>query len=77
MKKDTAIKIVKGSVIVGGLFLTFDMWYQLGKGRMLGFMRKHNLDTVDVLNRLNEPDMNDYRSKLIKFASNMARGIES
>lgn len=77
MKKDTIMKIIKSSVFIGSLWATSELWYQLGKGRMLGIMRKHNLDVVDMLNLLNEPDMNDCRSKLIKFASDMERGIES
>lgn len=77
MKKNTVIKIIKGSVIIGGLWLTSEVWYQIGKGNMLGLMRKNNLDAVDVLNMLNELNTNDYRIKLIKCASDMVRGIES
>lgn len=78
MKRNNMIKIIKGSAIIGSWLVMSELWYQIGKGRMLGIMRKYNLDAVDVLNVMNESDIkdDDIRIKLIKFISDMTRGIE-
>ena len=68
-------KVVKVCVIGGILYGTVELGYVLGKGTMLGILRKHNLSADDVLTIIG-PNTNRKRTiteKIIHSVSTMIK----
>lgn len=75
MNKNTVTKVIKVTAIVGAVYATAELFFQLGKGDMLGTMKTFNMTTEEVYKL-----MTDYigsgdgfwikqRFKLMKFAT--------
>lgn len=71
MNKKTLTKIMKGSAIIGGVYLLSDFCYQIGKGRMLGFLAKNYEDVSELMSTFDDPDMQSWRPKVVKIAADM------
>lgn len=69
MTKKVLTKSMKGLAIVGGLYLLSEFWYQIGKGHMLGWFVKNFDDADELMKTFDDPDMQSWRPKLVKFAA--------
>lgn len=48
MNKNTVTKVIKGTAIVGVVWATAELFFQLGKGDILGVMKKHDVSAEEV-----------------------------
>lgn len=48
MNKNTVTKVIKGTAIVGVVWATAELFFQLGKGNILGVMKKYDVSAEEV-----------------------------
>lgn len=48
MNKNTVTKVIKGTAIVGVVWATAELSFQLGKGDILGVMKKYDVSAEEV-----------------------------
>lgn len=48
MNKNTVTKVIKGTAIVGVVWATAELFFQLGKGDILGVMKKYDVSAEEV-----------------------------
>lgn len=48
MNKSTVTKVIKGTAIVGVVWATAELFFQLGKGDILGVMKKYDVSAEEV-----------------------------
>lgn len=48
MNKNTVTKVIKGTAIVGVVWATAELFFQLGKGDILGFMKKYDVSAEEA-----------------------------
>lgn len=48
MNKNTVTKVIKGTAIVGVVWATAELFFQLGKGDILGVMKKYDMSAEEV-----------------------------
>lgn len=48
MNKNTVTKVIKGTAIVGVVWATTELFFQLGKGDILGVMKKYDMSAEEA-----------------------------
>ena len=48
MNKNTVTKVIKGTAIVGVVWATAELFFQLGKGDILGVMKKYDMSAEEA-----------------------------
>lgn len=48
MNKSTVTKVIKGTAIVGVVWATAELFFQLGKGDILGVMKKYDVSAEEA-----------------------------
>lgn len=48
MNKNTVTKVIKGTAIVGVVWATAELFFQLGKGDILGVMKKYDVSAEEA-----------------------------
>ena len=72
MNKNTVTKVIKGTAIVGVVWATAELFFQLGKGDILGVMKKYDMSAEEAYELISDRIKSDdsfaltQRFKLIK-----------
>ena len=72
MNKNTVTKVIKGTAIVGVVWATAELFFQLGKGDILGVMKKYDMSAEEAYEIISDRIKSDdsfalrQRFKLIK-----------
>lgn len=77
MNKNTVTKVIKGTAIVGVVWATAELFFQLGKGDILGVMKKYDMSAEEAYELISDRIKSDdsfalrQRFKLIKGVADL------
>lgn len=77
MNKNTVTKVIKGTAIVGVVWATAELFFQLGKGDILGVMKKYDMSAEEAYELISDQIKSDdsfalrQRFKLIKGVADL------
>ena len=77
MNKNTVTKVIKGTAIVGVVWATAELFFQLGKGDILGVMKKYDMSAEEAYELISDRIKSDdsfalrERFKLIKGVADL------
>jgi len=75
MNKNTVTKVIKGTAIVGVVWATAELFFQLGKGDILGVMKKYDVSAEEAYELISDRVKSDgsFKGRLIfKLIKSMA-----